>query len=141
MDENASWPGIPPFPGLEEIERLRRDDEKIRAAFARWDRGVASIERKIDRPSSRDLEILTRAGAVRKPLVHLLALTASKGGSKWWKKLMRQRRDTLRSLAKRMDTLAALADKQAGDITYRSKLYFYLLGSGGALGMDEPKPL
>jgi hypothetical protein len=141
MDENASWPGIPPFPSVEEIERLRRDNEEVSAAFARWERGVAEIERKIDRPSSRDLDTLTRAGAVRKTLVHLLALTASKGGSKWWKELMRRRQDALRHLAKRMETLATLAEKQSGDVTYRSKLYFYLLGGGGVIGMEEPKPL
>src|SRR5450432_3408154 len=114
-----------PFPGTQKIDELRRGNEDVRDGFEKWDRRVAEVERKIDRFDSLDLDVLAKAGADRNVLVHLLAITASKGNSEWWKELVRRRRDALVSMAKRMETLAALAKRQASDVTFRSSFYTY----------------
>jgi hypothetical protein len=142
MRWNETVPGISgPFPGVAEIERLRLENEDVRDGYAKWEKEVVDTERKIDRPASFDLDALTKAGADRKALVRLLAITANKGGTEWWKELVRRRREALKSLARRMDTLETEAKEQAADVTFRSSFYTYFLGGGSSIGMKEPEPL
>lgn len=116
-------------------------DAQYEADHDEWEKGVAKLESGINKSSSRDLDVLIRAGADRKKLIRLLALTASEDGSEHWKKLIRQRRNALRSLARRMETLSAEARKQAADITFRAQFHFYCFEKGAVLGMKEPTPL
>lgn len=115
--------------------------EEIKRDYKEWENRRAELERKIDRISSRDLHALKRAGADRKRLVRLLALTAMSDGSEYWKKAIRERRDELVSFAKRIDTLSGEAKKLATDVTYRSQFHFWWFAKGSVLGMREPTPL
>jgi len=107
--------------------------------YAEWRNAVEETARKIEKLGSYDLDILEKAGVPRRDLLWNLAVTVRGRDSEYWKKVMRQRRDALKSLAGRIEALVAEADKAGNDPTYRVRFYSYTIGGGAVLGMAEPK--
>ena len=101
---------------------------------ARLDRMVARIARE----GKHDLDILQRAGANRQQLLKLLAITALSDDEPV-RNYMRSKKDELRSVARRLGTLARDASRLAGDPMSRLDSWIHISG-GLVLGTDFPNP-
>lgn len=115
-------------------------DASDEADYQEWQREILKIERAVAKNGSRDLDVLVKAGVDREVLLKLLAVAAN-GNHGPMKKLMRTRRDALRSLSKRLDALADEAEKLADDPLSVVQFWAHLEGGWGVLGMKPPKPM
>jgi hypothetical protein len=104
--------------------------------YAEWKRGLQPIEASLRKKGAKDLSVLKGAGIDRERLVRLLAVAAS--GDELWKDVMRSRKEALLGIARRMDTLANDAEKQANDPLCNVDGWISLNG-GHFLGMARPE--
>jgi hypothetical protein len=113
------------------------------AAQAEFGRRIAKIEQKIAQKleSHTELNILTRAGLEKKALFKMLALAVYEQGNKSWASLMRTKQEALKSIARRMKTIARDAERRAADPFSHIQTWFFLAAYGGKLGMEWPQLL
>ncbi len=128
---------------ISRVKSMSQDNEiKGQVEF---DRRIAALEQhiaeKIEKYGQHDLNTLVRAGMKRKTLLRMLALVVDEEGEKTWAGLMRARQEALKSIARRMRTLARDAEKRARDPFSIVQTWFFLKAGGGELGMELPMPL
>jgi hypothetical protein len=108
---------------------------------AEFESRLASIEKKVAKDGWRELEVLESAGVDRKTMLRFLALVAHEEGDKGWASIMRTQQRSLKSMARRMETLARDAEKRASDPWSVMRTWAFFVAHGGYLGMKFPKPL
>jgi hypothetical protein len=122
--------------GESEMQKEKeRQDAEWDQDYGEWLLAVKKLEKKIEKKGTSDLDRLSKAGIDRRALLRLLALAAygSQDSLKW----MRNRRDSLKSLAGRLRTLARDTKKVVDDPFSKIQWWSYLSG-GRAIGMPEP---
>jgi hypothetical protein len=100
-----------------------------------WLRELRELEKKIEKAGSSDLDRLSKAGMDRSAMIKLLALAAN--GNRGSLSYMRDRHAALKSLARRLRTMARDAKKVVEDPFCKIQTWAYLSG-GGAIGMPKP---
>jgi len=114
-----------------------RPDE-MEAEDQEWKRKLRRLETRIERAGGRDLRVLEASGCERRAVVRLLALAATDDDDSL--ALMRNRQAVLKSLARRLKTLASDLAEFQQDPLMRVSWWFYLKGGGSVLGMPIPQP-
>ena len=99
-----------------------------------------AIEKRLGK-ANIDLHRLERAGVPREKLLHLLAVTVDQAEDRSWPELIRDRKEKLLSIARRLERLQPEVDRALKDPTIRLPFWAYTVGHGGLLGMKEPKAL
>jgi hypothetical protein len=119
---------------------IQAADDSWERCQAKWQQECQPIEASIAKEGRRDLDVLERAGAPRDSLVRLLATVASGNDDCGLKDLMRAKQAQLRNNARRMEKLAADAERQGKDPFSQLASWVHLCG-GGVMGVDFPATL
>lgn len=114
-------------------------EDKLEEDYRKWQVDIKARERVIARNGGHDLDVLAAAGVDRNVLLKLLALAPSR--DRTWTGIMRQRQAALKSLSRRMDTLAREAKQRARDPLSVVQFWAYTSGGWGDLGMKLPGPM
>jgi hypothetical protein len=114
-------------------------EDELEHDYRKWRGEIKAIESVIARNGRHDLDVLAAAGVDRKVLLKLLALAPSRDRS--WTGIMRQRQAALKSLSRRMETLAREAKERASDPLSVVQFWACTFGGWGALGMKQPGPM
>lgn len=114
-------------------------EDKLEDDYRNWQEEIKSVETVIARKGRRDLDVLAAAGVDRKVLLKLLALAPSR--DRTWIEIMRQRQAALKSLSRRMETLAREAKERTNDPPSMVQFWACTFGGWGSLGMKQPGPM
>ena len=113
-------------------------EDEMDEDYREWEQETVRIEKAISLVGRRDLSVLGRAGVDRKVLLTLLALAAR--SDRGLPKLMRQRQAALKSLSRRLETLAEEARERVNDPLSVVQFWAYI-NVGKTLGMPFPKAM
>jgi hypothetical protein len=119
-------------------------DDDWETDYREWERELSRLEEKIARHVRRpNLNVLEKAGADRKKVLRLLALATIDwpAESRDWAEETRNKKELLKSLARRMETLAGHAKDRAEDPLSNVRMWAFLVAGGATLGMKCPGPL
>jgi hypothetical protein len=114
-------------------------EDELEDDYRQWQEEVSALETVIARNGRHDLDVLAAAGVDRKVLLKLLALAPSR--DRTWTGIMRQRQAALKSLSRRMESLAREAKERASDPLSVVQFWACTFGGWGALGMKLPGPM
>jgi hypothetical protein len=114
-------------------------EDELDEDYRKWQAEIKATETVIARNGRHDLDVLAAAGVDRKILLKLLALAPSR--DRTWTGIMRQRQAALKSLSRRMETLAREAKQRASDPLSVVQFWACTFGGWGVLGMKPPGPM
>jgi hypothetical protein len=105
--------------------------------YVEWRTRLDCLKRQIAKRGEYDVGVLEKAGVPSDTILELLALTATHDDAML--QLMRNRRDKLKSLAKRMEKIGHTLQEAVNDPLMRMSFWVYYEAFGGTLGMKEPE--